>query len=199
MRKFLATLLALTVVMSLGAVAFADRGPAAGTNNIETESGSAEIDVSLSATISERPDTYYVTVEWESMAFTYTENGADTWNHTSHTWTESGGTWSGGGSGGSGSSSTITITNHSSVGVTVGGSYAAKSSGQYDSGTPYNGVTLTFTGPASTSLGAGTQANASSPSDNQTTASVSVAGNPEETISGGVVGTVTITISEATA
>ncbi len=191
MKKILATILALTMVFSLGVSAFAaDTSP----KNIEAVTGdnTAEIDVTLNATLPTATPSYYVTVEWDSMTFEYAGGSAGTWDHTNHQWTgASTGSWTD-------DSADITITNHSSEGVTVAGSYAPATSGQYVSGTAYNGVTVNFTGPSDTELDAGNAGNiAGTPGGNQTTASVSVSGDPDTAIGNLVVGTVTITITEA--
>lgn len=211
MRKFLATLLALTLVLSLGAVAFAANGPDAGSDNIEEDSGSSAINVQLAAELPTHADAYYVTVEWKSMDFKFSGGAAGTWDHDSHTYNDySAGTWSGGGQteqpADTGATSTVTITNHSNVGVTVSGSYAASGSGTYANhftdGTPYLGVTVDFTDVTNGELKAGNTSNttpetsSSSPNYNQCSCSVNVKGTPTEPITQSVVGTVTINITK---
>lgn len=208
-KKILSAVCVAGMVASMGITAFAD-GPTAGSKEIKSISGNntAEIDVQLeSETIPAKTETYFVNVKWESMAFKYetdTKIEAGTWDHDTHKWSNtSGGKWTGGGAEGESSMSTITVVNHSSAGVTVNGTYAAKNESGYRNETTKDGVTVTFNTFSDTDLVAGNENNTgdgkddNSGDDNVATATVSVTGDPETTISNAVVGAVTVTISPA--
>ncbi len=216
MKKILATILALTMVLSLGVSAFAAAGtggPATGSQNItgsdasSLENNPLGIDVQLTATLPKPTDTYYVTVKWQSMQFVYSGGNAGTWSESSHTYTDAtAGTWSGGEqtsqAAATGATSTITVTNHSNVAVKVTGTYDEKSSSGYTSGNEVKGVTVTFTGVTEEELHAGNEENTagvndSGANDNVAECTVNVKGTPTEDIEEAVVGTVTITIAAA--
>lgn len=194
MKRILALLLACALVANMGAVAWAEEKSFTGNDELEA-TATAEV-YAITDEPPEPEPAYYVTVAWESMAFSFEGANAGIWNAGKHTYDGAvKGHWTGGGtdnnSDGS-SSSKITITNHSNVEVTAACAYV---SDNYKSGTPRNGVTVTFKGLVSTKLQAGDADNiAGIDGDNQTTAAVSVSGVPEETVTG-TVGTVTITIS----
>lgn len=207
MKRILALVLACVIAVNMGAVAYCfepgddyEYGPDANeSTGYTTEDGwggsvvSSTIGMVLTATCTITP-TYSVTVTWDSMAFTYEGDGTGDWNPEDHAYEGGGGTWTGGSTeNGDGScSSTITITNDSSVAVSVSCEYEAAPGSNYQEGTAYNGVTVTLDGPDKDTLEAGTEGT----DGDSTTATVSVSGDPEESINA-VVGTITITIDSA--
>lgn len=206
MKRILALVLACVIAVNMGAVAYGfdpayEYEPEDGSTGYTTEDDwggsevSSTIGMVLTATCTITP-TYCVTVTWDSMAFTYKSDGASEWDPESHTY-EGGGDsyWTGGGEMGDSATSTITITNHSNVPVNVSCEYEAQNPGEYENGTEYNGVTVDFTEPLVSELDAGTLENLGDDDNgNQTTATVSVSGDPETSIEEGVVGTITITV-----
>lgn len=202
MKKILATILALTMVLSLGVSAFAaNTSPEAGTENItgndvgSLTNNNLEIAIQLDGDVEPSPaPAYYVTVAWQSMKFTYTPGTAKSgWDGTTHSYSNEAvvGSWSNGTS----DTSTITITNHSNVGVTVNATYTGGDVGFTNSGSSYQGVTITAAGITGEELDAGEEG--SQESADSTTCTVKVEGTPTAKFTEFDAGQVTVQISAA--
>lgn len=195
MKKILATILALTMVLSLGAIAFADN-PGTEANNSTGEnitevtgSNTKSLAVGLDGEVPEPDPEYSVNIKWDSLQFTYSgASAAEGWQAGTHTYTTdaSDGTWSNG----SGDTAIITVTNHSNVAVKAASSYT----GTYTSGSDVDGVTVTFTGISGEgNLTAGVVDKPDEAAS--TTCTVKVEGAPDATLNNVTAGTITITIS----
>lgn len=112
MKKILALFLALTLVLSMSATAFAATAEKGDSENIDV---TAKYNSS-----STTPDVYSVEIEWEGMTFTYSETGDKVWNPATHTYTDN--TTAGWDK----NEAAITVTNHSNKDVTVQFTYAAE-------------------------------------------------------------------------
>lgn len=190
-KKVLSILCAALLVCSMSVTAFAAEGPGAGNTDIESLNGNTEINVDIAATLVEEQPSYSVNVEWESMAFTYTDV-AKTWSTSTHTWSADTGTWNA-------ATSDITVINHSSAAVDVAATYAAKKTGEFEEDTAYKGVTIGLEDFATKQLQAGDSENVSGvDGDNMATAQLSVSGTPTENIVDATVGTVTVTVTTGT-
>ena len=114
MKKIISLILALALVMSLSVTAFA-----AETSANVTESGKSAT-INVKGTYSDgtaAAEVVSVDVAWGAMEFTYTAAG-EYWDAASHTTkTNNDATWTASGN-------TITVTNHSNVGITAGFSFA---------------------------------------------------------------------------
>ncbi len=182
-KKLLSILCSMAMVASMGMAAFASGQDFTGAN------GKAEANVTLNATLAEGTPTYLVNVSWTSMTFNYTP-GDKTWDTTAHTWNTTKGTWDNEGK------ATVTAVNHSSEQVTISATYAPKTPGQYESGNPHNGVTVTFDNFSTGTLAAGSGDNTGEGTlgNNRVEATLTVSGDPIEAIASDVVGTITITL-----
>lgn len=112
MKKIIALVLAVALIMSMGIAAFA----------AELDNGTK--DVTATYTKGTASDVIYsVDVTWGSMEFNYTAPAQGTWNPESHSYddAETAGRWSY-----ETDANKITVTNHSNSEVTVGLSYTAK-------------------------------------------------------------------------
>lgn len=171
MKKFLALLMALTVVLSMSTTAFA-----ASTPSEEDESIDVTAKYSNTATT---PDVYSLDIRWDDMTFTYSESGSKVWDPATHTYTdETTASWDK-------TTAKITVTNHSNVDVEVTFGYAAEAA---------TGITGTLDKTSET-LAAGVEndvANAAS-----VTATLTIAGKPSSTVTetGVKIGTVTVSIA----
>ena len=136
MKKILATILALTMVLSLGAIAFAADGALAG--DYTEASGSASSDVSIKVDPEKKTENYKVDIDWATLTYTY-DLGTKKWNTGSHEWQEEEAAgWSGGDP-----TTTFTVTNHSSQKVNVKFQYTAES-GTIGGATGWDSVTVTY-------------------------------------------------------
>jgi len=171
MKKIMSLILALALMMSLAIPAFA------ATN----EGGDTSIDVKAQynggATT---PDKINVNVAWGAMEFTYNVGGTQDWDATNHkyvnnvtqNWTATG--------------NTVTITNHSNVGIKADLSFAADAA--------YNTVTGKFDKATITLVTAvGTEVNAA-PAD---TATLTLEGTLADTVTALTkIGTITVKIAK---
>ena len=110
MKKILALILALSLVMSLNISAFAAT-VGIGDQNIDVE-GKYQDNTAV-------PTVYSVDITWGAMQFTYTESGAMNWNPANHTYSDNTSTgWIANGN-------TVTVTNHSNAAVTTSFAFSA--------------------------------------------------------------------------
>lgn len=107
MKKFLTLFLAVVMLFSLSIPAFADQ-------SIESENGSTNaIPVKIKTENTTEASVYKVDVSWESLEFTYVFGNKGTWQPGSHSYANPvQGTWKN-----NKTTSTITVTNHSNVGI----------------------------------------------------------------------------------
>lgn len=175
MKKLLAFILALSLVMCMNITAFAAEAPETVGQN-----GSKEIDVTAKYSSSTNtPNVYSVDIKWSSMTFTYTQKDTKNWNASDHSYdTVSEGAWDK-------TAATIQVTNHSNVFVNVEVKYTPVEN---------TGVNGTLTN-ASAVLDAGEEGNYDGA--DSVTATLTISGTPSETISseGVKVGTIKVTIS----
>lgn len=188
--KLLSGVMALAMVGCMSMTAFA-AGPEANTTgtNIEELDGTETIDVQLNADITETEPTYSVNVAWTSMKFSYSGTEDDEWNVATHKYDTTGsGTWDS-------QSGTVTVTNHSDVAVGLDGKYASTTG--YVSGTPKDGVTVTYTPFGLNKLDAATPDSLETPGNTQSTSKINISGAPTADLSAVTAGTITVTISTA--
>lgn len=175
MKKLLAIVCALTLVMSMSATVFA-----AEESETVGQNGSKEIEVNAKYSSStSTPNVYSVDIAWSSMTFTYTQKDTKNWNAADHSYdTDSEGTWDK-------TSATITVTNHSNVSVNVDVEYTAVEN---------TGITGTLTNGTAV-LNAG--AEGSYDSADSVTTTLTISGTPSTTVTaeGVKVGTIKVTIS----
>lgn len=102
MKRIITLLMALAMVMSLSVTAFASE-----------LGGSKDVTAKYEKNESEQP-IYNVDLNWGDLTFTYTETVEKEWDADTHTYTSkvTGGSWDK-------TESTIKVTNHSNVSVTV--------------------------------------------------------------------------------
>ena len=104
MKKFLALVLALVMVLSMATNAFATT-ISQGSENIDVQARYEDQ--------TETPDVYSVDISWGPMQFTYTKTGNMVWDPQWHTYNdETTGSWSGEGN-------SVRVVNHSNTGVSV--------------------------------------------------------------------------------
>ncbi|MBQ9953039.1 MAG: hypothetical protein IJO92_01740 [Clostridia bacterium] len=111
MKKVLSIVLAIAMIATMSAVAFAGE---AVINAVPDET--TEIPVTATYAQGDRIDTYKVTISWED--FTYSFGSTETWNPTTHNWdlTAGAGEWTI-------EEKDITITNDSNKAVTASAAY----------------------------------------------------------------------------
>ncbi len=170
MKKILALIMTLTLVMSLSITAFAAT-VGTGDKNIDVE-GKYQDNTTA-------PTVFSVDVTWGAMQFTYTESGAMTWNPENHTYTDNTSAgWTANGN-------TVTVTNHSNAAVTA--SFA------FDALTDYSAITGSFD-IASETLDAGV-VGAYADAD-KVTATLTLAGSLADTVTEYTkIGTITVKIA----
>lgn len=106
MKKVLAMLLALVMVLSLGTVAMASSNISGGTT------GKTEGDIIVNVEGGSVAPVYSITVVWTSLTFTY-QQGAAHWDSENREYDYDAGKWANGNTG------TITVTNKSNVAIDV--------------------------------------------------------------------------------
>lgn len=173
MKKTISLILALALVMSLSVTAFA----AEGIGNGGTDS--ANVKGTYKATAAST--VYSVDISWSGLEFTYNGAYEGEWNPSTHRYdnaAEAG--WAEG-------NGTITVTNHSNIGITAVPSYKAA--------TGYESASMTF---STSSLAVATADNGVDGAAGTAvtgTITVTPAGTLPEGTSGAVIGAITITIS----
>ena len=172
MKKLVSLVLALPLVLALSVTAFAAE------TTIEAV-GEQDIDVQAmyqDSTVT--GNVYSVDIAWGTMQFTFTESGSKTWNPNNHSYTENTTT------GWTASGNTVTVTNHSNVGVTASFGFEAL--------TAYNTVIGSFD-VASKALAAGVVDGYDDAES--VTAKLTLAGTLAESVTSFTkVGTITVTI-----
>lgn len=144
MKKFLATLLAAVLMISAMSVnAFAA--------TVTTE-GNATADITAKYTAGIDTDAYKATIEWGSMAFTYTSDSR-TWNPDTLKWENSG--TSGWTTDGSDKAGQIIVTNYSSQAITAKISFQSVNGGV--TGITVNGEAVVASGYSINSADTGTE------------------------------------------
>lgn len=176
MKKMLALILALAMVLSMSVSAFAATASDFTNNGFKDEN----VTVNVVAT-----DTVYkVSITWDELAFTYS---LGSWNTTDHVYGK--GSWNK-------ESADITVVNHSNAAVTVKAEYASED-------TQVNGATINFSGTgAEETLASAAEVALGAPNvtdrANARTYKVTVSGNPTDVKAVTTVGKVTVTISGIT-
>lgn len=173
MKKTVSLLLALALLLSVSVVAFAAEGVGNGGSDSASVKGTYK---GKAAAV-----VYSVDIAWEGLEFTY--NGAydGEWNPATHSYdnsTEAG--WAEG-------TGTITVTNHSNIGITAVPSYTAES-GYEDAGMSFSTSSLVVATADNGVDGAAGQAVTG-------TITVSPTGKLPEGTENATIGTITITIS----
>lgn len=123
MKKIFTPFLAVMMIATMSVTAFA----AESTLDTNNKSESIDVTAKYASGVTEAGTIYNVDVTWDSMEFTYTADGVNTWNPEKHEYevVAVGGAWNH-------TTSTITMTNHSNAAVTAKFSF-----------TPVNGSTVT--------------------------------------------------------
>ena len=101
MKKFLALILTLALVMSMNTVVFAA--------NITTNNGTDEGEVKVEVSNATQTPVYKVVVNWDALTFTYDFGEGSQWDPEDHVYTE------GAGAGWDNTEADISITNHSDI------------------------------------------------------------------------------------
>lgn len=179
MKKLFSVILAVLLVFSLNAVAFAASGSASGLG--ETQQN-IDVNATYSASVS-TPEVVSVDISWGAMEFTYSVGGTNNWNPGTHSYTENtSGSWTASGN-------NITVTNHSNVAVEAELSFDASVNGIIGNFTESSGNAndnvLSLASAVNTSV-------ANAPS---ATAAFNITGGSVST--GGKIGSVTVSISKA--
>ena len=173
MKKITSIILALALFMSFSATAYADNSPKTGVG----DGGAANIDISANYQAgSASTQIVSVDIAWGAMNFTYTDGAEGQWDPATHTTGAAGtGSWSA-------SNNTITVTNHSNVGVTA----------TFDYTQTINTVTGSF---SQNTLNLPTAVGTALADAPKGSSNLTLGGTLTETPSGKV-GTVTVTISK---
>lgn len=110
MKKLFAIILAVAMIATMSVTAFA----AEAELNNEKKSESVEVTAKYASGVTDAGTVYNVDLSWESMEFTYTAAGVNTWNPDNHRYevVGAGGAWNH-------TTSVITATNHSNAAVKV--------------------------------------------------------------------------------
>lgn len=118
MKKVLSIVLAIAMIATMSAVAFAANETGSMKEEATTATASSDHEVFGTYATGARTDMYKVDILWGSMKFTYTES-AETWNTEDHTWDlnaqDAVGTWAPAAEG----ANKVDLENHSSQGVSV--------------------------------------------------------------------------------
>ena len=173
MRKTIAMILALIMVLSMSTVAFA--AETLGQNDSQNIDVTAKYSDSVTT-----PVVYSVDLTWDSMTFTYSEAGTMDWDPETHTYTENIT------AGWDETSADITVTNHSNVDVDVVFDYVPVETFGVQTELEYAGLNILMAPGAE-----GEPDTAAS-----ITAVLTVSGTPNENVTaeGVVVGTITVTV-----
>lgn len=177
MKKAFAVFCSIVIACGMSVTAFADGAKNDKITSVGAEGNSSTNDVDVIIDGTENLETVYsVTVDWESLDFTYTYDEGAVWNPDTHTYSENtAGGWDK-------TSANVKVTNHSNDDVSIAatmnsytqnGVTAAISNGTFDLAT---GEGLTYESAANNSFG------------------VSVTGTPT-TDTSFTIGTVTVAIS----
>lgn len=188
MKKFFVTMLSMAVLMSASVTAFA----ADGGGNKETVGETSKI-IAVNATYTDNTSDagkkVSVDVQWDSMEFTYDMGTTKAWNPEKHAYDYSAAGWK------ETTGKNITVTNHSNVDVNATFAYAEKE-------TKYADVDGTFTYDKNDTDNVVKLVSAVGKEVNQAdkvTATLKLSGAlPSDTTSSTQIGTVTVTIAEAT-
>ena len=176
MKKVLALILALTMVLSLGTVAMASNSTVVGGTGNSTLD-----DVVVKVTEGGTTNVYYITIEWDNMVFSYS-NGGKRWDAVNHEYDTVDAAWVGG------NTANIVVTNRSDVNVSVGASVSDKDAGDHFKAELF---------PTSFDLTSYAAQPKDSPASNSFTLTVNVDGVPSATDADGIViGTITVIIAK---
>lgn len=120
MKKFFALLLAVMMIATMSVTAFAAESEL--TNDKKSES--VDVTAKYASGVTDGGTVYNVDISWDSMEFTYTESGVNTWNPEKHEYevVGTGGAWNH-------TTSTVTVTNHSNAAVTAKFSFSPVAGG----------------------------------------------------------------------
>lgn len=171
MKKTIAIVLALALLLSLTITAFAA--------TVEGSNESVSQVVKGTYTAKETRTVYSVDITWSTMEFTYNEAYKGEWNPTTHKYenaTEAG--WTGTG--------TVTVTNHSNTAITATPSYKANDA--------YKAAGMTFSVAALNIATADNGANGAAGTAQTGTITVAPNGTLPEGTKNAEIGTITITI-----
>lgn len=115
MKKMFSLILAVMMIATMSVTAFAAESELTGSDKSE----SVNVTAKYASGITEAGTVYNVDVTWDSMEFTYTVGGVNTWNPETHQYevVGAGGAWNH-------TTSKVTVTNHSNVAVTAKFSFA---------------------------------------------------------------------------
>ena len=174
MKKVIAMLLVLTLMISLSLNAFA------ATANIGQANGTSSQVVKGTYKTQATKTVYSVDIVWSDMSFTYTEQYEGEWNAVTHKYenaTEGG--WTGTG--------TITITNHSNTAITADASYKANAG--------YESAGMSFDKDPLTLATADNGVNGAAGTATEGRITVTPTGTLPEGTQNAEIGTITITIS----